>query len=72
MTATTLCGRGWAAHTNYGRTLRPTDNQDCLKVRVERHHYWTSFQREYNDFLAGSLAHAELTDVSSVIPETAQ
>jgi len=43
-----------------------------LKVRVERHHYWTSFQREYNDFLAGSLAHAELTDVSTVIPETAQ
>ncbi len=43
-----------------------------MKVRIERHNYCVSSQRECKNFLIRGFAHPDLTHVHKVISEIAQ
>ena len=59
-------------YTNYGRPLCPRDSQDRVEVRVERHNYRISSQRESKHLLIGGFFHSYHTHVHTVMSETAQ
>jgi hypothetical protein len=51
------------SHTDYGRSIRPGDCQDRMKVRVQGHYDGMSLQRESENLLIAGFRHPDFTDM---------
>src|SRR5665811_992789 len=55
-----------------GRSTRPGDCQDRVKVRVQGHHDGALSQRPREDLIIGGLTHPDFPDMNTFIAEAAQ